>query len=149
MATVDTMNGTKLLIQPGDGADPEVFANDCMINSERGIAFQVDTNEFIVPDCDNPSDPAWKEVTKDGLSATISGSGLLHTTSTEEWFGWLAQEDPRNIRIVIGVDVAKGGGYFEGSFHLVSFEITGNRGEKSQVSLSLVSTGVITWTDAT
>ena len=148
MASVATMSGTKLVVQVGDGADPEVFAADCMINSERGISFQADTNEFIVPDCDNPDDPAWKEVVKDGLSATISGSGLLHTTNTETWFNWLKSSATKNCRVVINVLAGVGGGYFSGAFHLTAFEITGNRGEKAQVSVTMVSDGEITWTDA-
>lgn len=148
MAPVDSMKGTKLVVQIGDSADPEVFAAECMINSERGISFQSDTNEFITPDCENPDDPAWKEVTKDGLSATVSGAGLLHTTSTEAYFDWMVSDDAKNVRVVVGVLAAKGGGYFEGAFKLTAFEITGTRGDKAQTSQTLVSDGPVTWVGA-
>lgn len=149
MAPVTTMSGTKVVVQIGDGATPtEAFAADCMINTERGIQFNVDTNEFLVPDCDNPDDPAWKETVKDGLSCTINGSGLMHTPNTETWFDWLKSPDTKNCRVVVNVLAAAGGGYWQGAFHLTSFEITGNRSSKAEVSVTLVSNGVVTWTDA-
>ena len=61
MAPVKTLSGKKLLVQIGDGAQPEVFAADCMINAERGIAFSVDSNDFVIPDCDNPDQAGFKE----------------------------------------------------------------------------------------
>lgn len=149
MATVNTMNGTKLLVQIGDGGSPtEVFASDCMINTERGIQFQADTNEFIVPDCDNPDDPAWKVVTKDGLSATITGSGMVHSSSVETFFNWLIDADTKNVRFKSNVTAGNGGGWFSGAFHLTQFELTGNRNEKAMFTCTLVSSGVVTWTDA-
>lgn len=148
MAVVKTMNGTKLLVQIGDGAESEVFAADCLINAERGIQFSSDTNEFVVPDCTNPDDPAWKETTKDGLSATITGGGMLHTASVETWFDWFRDADTKNIRIKVDVSAANGGGYWAGAFHLTGFEVSGNRNEKATVSVNLISSGIITWTDA-
>lgn len=149
MAVVKTMNGTKLLVQIGDGASPtEAFAADCLINTERGIVFSSDISEFIVPDCDDPDAPAWKETTKDGLSAAVSGSGMLHTASVSDWFDWLKSASTKNVRVKVDVTAGNGGGYWSGAFHLSQFEITGNRNEKAQVSVSLVSSGALTWTDA-
>jgi predicted secreted protein len=149
MAAVKTLNGEKLLVQIGDGASPsETFTHDCLINTERGIAFSADTQEFVVPDCLAPEDPAWKEVTKDGLSASINGAGMLHTSSVETWFNWFKSSDTKNVRVKVDVAGADGGGYWQGAFHLTSFEITGNRKEKSTVSVTLMSNGPVTWTDA-
>lgn len=148
MTSVATINGTKLLIQVGDGAGPEVFTADCLINTERGIQFSADTKDFVVPDCTNPDDPAWKQVLKDGLSAAINGAGLLHTGSVETWFNWWKSKDTKNIRVKIDVAAAAGGGHWQGAFHLTSFEITGNRNELATVSVGLVSSGALAWTDA-
>jgi predicted secreted protein len=148
MAAVNSMRGTKLLVQMGDGASPETFAQDCLINGARGISFQADTNEDIVPDCDNPDDPAWKEVTKDGLSATVSGAGILHTDSVEDWWTWFNSDDARNARVNINVGAAAGGGYWAGAFKLTAMEVTGERNAKSTVSVTLMSTGALTWTAA-
>lgn len=149
MPVVKTMNGTQLLVQIGDGAQPtETFAVDCLINTARGIQFQSDTNEFIVPDCDNPDDPAWKEVTKDGLSATITGGGMVHSTSLENFFYWFTSKNTKNVRFRSNLTGANGGGYWQGAFHLTQFEVTGDRNEKAMCSLTLISSGVVTWTDA-
>lgn len=148
MAAVKTLNGEKLLVQIGDGATPETFAVDCLINTERGISFSADTQEFVVPDCLAPDDPAWKEVTKDGLSASVNGAGMLHTSSVETWFNWFKSSDTKNLRVKVDVAGADGGGYWQGAFHLTAFEVTGNRKEKSTVSVTLMSSGEVTWTDA-
>jgi len=149
MATVKHMNGTQLLVQIGDGASPEVFAHDCLINTERGIAFASETNRQVIPDCENIDDPSWSVVNKDGLSATISGSGMLHTTSVKDWDEWFRGDDGKNVRVLLnGVSLANGGGHWAGSFKLTGWEVTGTRNEKAQVSVTLESDGVVTWVDA-
>lgn len=148
MAAIKTLNGEKLLVQIGDGAGPEVFTHDCLINTERGIAFAAETGEFIVPDCTNPGDPAWKEVTKDGLSGQITGAGMLHTSSIETWWNWWKGADTKNIHVKVDAAGADGGGYWAGAFHLTAMEVSGNRKEKATVNVTLMSSGALTWTDA-
>lgn len=148
MATVKTINGSQLLVQIGDGASPsETFTHDCLINTSRGIAFSADTNEFVVPDCLDPDAPAWKELTKDGLSAQITGAGVVHTSSIESWFDWFTSANTKNIRVKVNVAGADGGGYWQGAFHLTAFEVSGDRKAKAEVSVTLVSSGPVTWTD--
>lgn len=146
---VNQINGAKLLIQIGNGATPEVFAHDCLINSARGIQFSNSMNESINPNCDAPEDPGWIDREKDGLTATVTGAGKLHTNSVETWFNWWKSPDTKNIRVKIDVTGANGGGYWSGAFHLSDFEITGpDRKEKVEVSVTLQSDGELTWTDA-
>ena len=149
MTAVPRVTGSKLLVKIGDGASPEVFTPDCLINTSRGIQFQTDTNEYIQPDCDNPDDPAWKSVTKDGLSATINGAGMLYTSSLKDWFTWYASDDAKNIQFAVNVLLAAGGGCWQGAFKLTNFEITsdGNK-EQSTCTVTLVSDGTVTWEDA-
>lgn len=149
MAPVPRVTGSKLLVQIGDGADPEVFTHDCLINTERGIVFSSETSEQVMPDCSSPDDPAWKAVTKDGLSAAISGSGMLYTSSVEDWWDWFKGDIGKNVRFNLNVGAPAGGGYFSGTFKLTNFEITsdGNK-EVSTASVSLVSDGVVTWVPA-
>lgn len=150
MAPVKSMNGTKLLIQIGDGEDPEVFAHDCLINTERSFSVEKSTNSFAVIDCDNPDDAAWVERVSDELSAAISGSGVLHTTSLKTWFGYVTSGESYNARILLnGVAAIDGGGHFAGKFKVTNLEITGNRGEKTTVSVALENDGAVTWVDAT
>lgn len=143
-----TINGEKLLIQIGDGATPETFAHDCLINTERGIQFSADMQEFVIPNCLTPEDPAWKETIKDGLSAAVNGAGMVHTSSLEAWFNWFKSSSTKNVRIKVDAAGADGGGYWAGAFHLTGFEVTGTRKEKATNTSSLVSSGAVTWTDA-
>lgn len=149
MTAVPRVTGSKLLVKIGDAASPEVFTADCLINTSRGIQFQSDTNEFVMPDCDNPDDPAWKSVTKDGLSATISGAGMLYTASVADWYDWFNGDDSKNIQFALNVPAASGGGYWEGAFKLTQFEVTsdGNK-DQSTCNVTLVSDGPVTWNDA-
>ena len=149
MTAVPRVTGSKLLVQIGDGADPETFAHDCLINTKRGVQFTSETNESIMPDCDNPDDPAWKSVTKDGFSAQISGAGMLYTASVSEWYDWFNSDDAKNIQFALNVPLASGGGHFAGAFKLTQFEITsdGNK-EQSTCNVTLVSDGAVEWTDA-
>lgn len=146
MTAVPRVSGSKLLVQIGDGATPtETFAHDCFINTSRGIQFQSETNEFIMPDCDNPDDPSWKEVTKDGLSVTITGAGMLYAASAETWFNWWKDDATKNVRFKLNV---AGTGYWAGAFHLTQLEISADSNkDTATASITLVSSGAVTWTD--
>jgi hypothetical protein len=149
MTAVPRVTGSKLLVKIGDGASPEQFIADCLINTSRGIKFTSDTKQTIMPDCDNPDDPAWKSVTKDGLSATITGAGMLYTSSVSEWYTWFNSDDAKNIQFTLNIPLASGGGYWAGAFKLTDFEITsdGNK-EQSTCNVTLVSDGAVAWTAA-
>lgn len=147
MADVKTLAGEKLLIQIGDGATPEVFSHDCLINLDRSFALTGDVSDQIVPDCDNPEAAAFKQRFIDGLSGDISGSGVLHTASVESWFAWLTSAAAKNVRVKLDVAGALGGGYFAAAYKLSGMTLTGSRKLNSTVDVSLVSHGVITWVD--
>ncbi len=150
MAPPKTMSGRQLLVQIGDGETPEVFAHDCLINTERGIAFAAETNRERIPDCENPDAPGWSEVTISGQSATITGAGRLHTTSVKKWFAWFTSGEEKNIRVLLnGVSAANGGGHWAGAYKLSAFDVTGPETGRAAVSVTLESHGVVTWVDAT
>jgi hypothetical protein len=148
MTAVKTLAGESLLIQIGDGATPtETFTHDCLINTDRGISFSSDVTDVIVPDCDDPEAPAFKQRFIDGLSGDVSGAGILHTASVETWFNWFVSGDSKNVRVNQNVAGALGGGYFAAAYKLASFSISGARKNLSTCEVSLVSTGAVTWVD--
>lgn len=149
MAKPKTMNGTKLLIKLGDGGGPEQFAHPCLINAERGIQFSSNSTDVVVPDCDSLDAPGWNERFIDGLSAEIDGAGLLDTASIDTFWTWFSSGDSKNIQVVVDVDAADGGGYWEMAAKLSRFGVTGERGTRSQASVGIVSDGAVTWVDAT
>lgn len=144
MALAKTAKGTQLLIKIGDGADPEVFAHSCTINAERGIQFSAETNDVSVPDCTDPELLAWVEREKRSLSATINGAGVLNGPDADAYFDWLADADPKNVKVVLNIPGADGGVIFSGAFHLTQFELSGTRGEKVNCTIRLESDGAIT-----
>lgn len=149
MTLAKALKGKSLLVQFGDGADPEVFAQVCSINSDRGIVFTAETNQTRVPDCDDPELIGWFRREKTAKGATISGAGTLHTPDLEDLFDYFNSEDPRNLRVKLnGVVALDGGGHFAGAFHCTGLEVTGTVGEYTQVSISLESDGAVSWVDA-
>ena len=144
MAPVPRITGSKLLVQITDGNSPENFAQDCFINTQRGIQFTSETDEVIMPDCDNPDDPSWKAVTKDGLMATINGAGRLYAPSLSDWWAWYISPDPKNCRVLVN---ALNGGYWAGAFHLTGFDVGAEslKGTVEVSSITLAGDGTVTW----
>lgn len=140
MTAITTLRGTQLYIKVGDGATPEVFTHPCLINTQRGISFASSTNKVIVPDCDNPEDPAWSEAIKDALSATISGAGVLDNKIGTITFydAWFRDTDSRNVQVWLGTL-----GHWPGAFHLTGWEVTGDRNNNAEATLTLESDGPI------
>ena len=140
MATPATRTGTKLYLKIVDGGSPEVFSHPCLINAERGVAFRSSTNDVVVPDCTNPDDPAWRELVKDALNVGLNGAGIMDNTveNYQAYTEWWKLDEARNVQI--WVDTL---GYWSGAFKLTEWEITGNRGEKINASITLESDGIV------
>lgn len=138
MTAIVKLRGTQLYIKVDNGAG--VFAHPCLINTKRGIKFASSTNKSVVPDCDNPEDPAWTETIKDGLSASIDGAGVLdNKIETIQFYdAWFRGKDSKNVQVWLGTV-----GFFQGAFHLTGWEITGDRNDNAEATLSLESDGEI------
>lgn len=143
MAKPATLLGTQLFIKVGDEASPEVFTHPCLINSTRGVDFTVNGNKIEVPDCTNPDDPAWMEFVKQSIECAISGAGVMDNVEATiaTYFTWLSGSASKNVQVWVGTI-----GYWSGAFHLTKFSVSGDRGKKIDVAISLDSDGVITWT---
>lgn len=141
---IDKVKGTQLYIKIGNGADPQVFTHPCLINAKRGIKFQSNANEIVVPDCDNPDDPAWTQVIKDGLKAMIDGAGMLDAAAVPSYDAWFRGSTPKDVQVWLGTK-----GYWEGAFQLTGWEVNGERNGYADASISLQSDGeVAAWTAA-
>lgn len=148
MTAVATLDGEKLGIKietsPGSG----IYAHDCMINSDRGIDFDSDLTEIVIPDCDDPSLPGWKQRFKDGKRGDVNGSGMFHTKTNEFWYNWYDSDATKNVRIeLISVTGANGGGYWAGAMKLKRYAVTAPRKNASTVEVELVSHGNMSWVD--
>jgi hypothetical protein len=147
MAEATVMNGTSLLINVGDPGGT-TFTHPCLINAERGIAFTSTTNDVMIPDCADPEKPAWIGRAKDGLSASITGAGVLDTPSLDDFWVWFQNENARIIKVKINVAGTAGGGTWTMDAHLTAFSVTGNRGSKAAFDCTILSDGSAVWTDA-
>lgn len=143
MAQVETFTGSKILIKIGDGADPEVFAHPCLINTTRSIQGSATTVDNAVPDCADPEAPAWVEREKDTISYTITGEGMMHASDIAVYAAWLKDPLSKNIQAVVA-DGDDAGHVFSGAFHLTELQMGGGRKEKATGSITLVSDGVVT-----
>jgi predicted secreted protein len=149
MALPKVASGTKLLIKVGDGQATETFDTTltCALMT-KAVNFTADANTIVVPDCDNPDLPAANqtEITATGLE--ITGSGVVKTDSVEAWHTWFASGAAKNVRAEIGIAAADGGGYWQAAMKLTAFSVTGERGNKLQMEVTLQADGAVTWTDA-
>lgn len=146
MAQAQTVRGTKLLVKIEDPEAPGTFTHNCSINGQRSIQFSSQTNDTNVPDCDDPDLMAWIEREKTSLGATIQGAGVLNTPDVPLFWRYLADSDPWNVKFVIDVAGAVGGGHFDGEFLCTDFQAGGDRGTKSDCSVTLQSNGLVTFT---
>jgi hypothetical protein len=148
MARPTTVKGSKFLIQLGNGAGTEVFTAPCALVT-KGINFSAETNDFNVPDCDDPDAPTWTERVVSALSAGVSGSGSLAMESLETWREWYLSADGKNIRVKIDVPAVDNGGYFAMNALLTTLNLGANQGELATIEVDIVSNGEVTWVDAT
>lgn len=136
--------GTKLLILVGDGANPEVFAQPCGLTSST-FSLTSATGSTVVPFCDDPEAAAWdtKEVTS--LSAQVTGSGVMAVESFAIWNNWFLNGSSKNAQIKLD---DPGLGQYQGPWVLSSFKLTGTRGQKVTVDITLENSDIITWVAA-
>ena len=103
------------------------------------------TNTTLIPDCDNPEAPAWEATDINALSCTAAGNGVMAVASFGVWNDWFMSAEGKNMQIKL--DHASLG-YYTGSFKLTSFKLSGTRGNKVLVDVSIKNDGAVTWVDA-
>jgi hypothetical protein len=133
---VDVAKGTSLLIKVGNGAQTEVFAHPCMINTSRSVSFDAAVNSDNVEDCANPDNPATVHTFKSARSFSIDGAGKLDAGDTRDWIGYLASPDPVNVQVWLGATML-----VQAPVQVTKFAITGGNHANAEVSISLVSDG--------
>jgi hypothetical protein len=147
MTAVKHARGVKLLIKVGQAdGPPETFEAFCTVNAARSISGEAATNDFNIPDCEEPDKMGWLAREKVSLSYSLSGAGILNTPDVEVFAEYLADPLSRNCEIIVDVPAADGGVIFAGKFYLTQFEITGDRGSKMEATITMVSDGEVTVT---
>lgn len=129
----------------GDGASPEVFTAPCgFVN--KSLTLTAADSETIIPDCDNPEDPAWTEAGITAKSARVQGNGVMAQESYETWRAWWDSGLDKNVRVE-----KTPLGYWEGpALNLELGESTqlGSDGNKIQLAVTIRNASAWTWVPA-
>lgn len=139
---------TRLVIQLGDGGDPETFAHTCGANS-FGATLTNNLGEETVLDCDDPLDvPAAivRHLESQDTSATISG--MVTTEAWPTWRAWADGGTEKNIKIFLDESAAKNGGFWTLPAYLQQLEINKESSGKVRFTASISGAGQRVWTDA-
>lgn len=138
----------KLLIQFGDGEQPEEFAHSCTINTSQDFTIEATTTDATDPNCLDPDAPGWVLRSVDTLSAAINGAGTADVVS----YGVLRKKaltgEPFNIRVLIDLPKAQGGGWYAGRFVITSLGLAKEGKGYLSSTVALQSDGVVAWVEA-
>lgn len=142
MAFTDKLKGTRLVLEIGNGATPEVFSPMCGI-SQKGLSQTRQTSDTTDWDC---ADPDATPITIRDINQadwSVSGSGLLHRPLLATVQEAYDTTDPVNFRVNFdektGDEVVDG--YYEGPGVITDFSVTGNNGEYVNISLTIQGAG--------
>ncbi|WP_298698183.1 phage tail tube protein [uncultured Brevundimonas sp.] len=128
---VDVVSGEEILIQIGNGADPEVWAHDCLINGARSLSLTASTRDQTLPNCTDPSKPDKTVRDVDALDSQITGEGKVHGSSMLAWM--------QRVGKIIPIRVRKAGVWrVAGPYILTQFDLTGTPREFATASVTLV-----------
>lgn len=149
MAAPQTLRFGAGALYIGDGAtSTEVFTKLCGF-TEMELTLDKETNDTNVPDCDDPDAAAWVERDVVSLSWSMSFSGVLAKAALPLLEDATFSSAPVNIRL----DLAGGGTgtgtpnrRYAGRAH-ISHNISGSRGEKWQVEVTVTGDGELLKSD--
>lgn len=145
MAQPTVLSFGKGLVYFGDGEDPEVFAKICGFNS-ISLQIEKDSNDTTVPDCDDPDAAAWRSTDVLSIAWTAEFEGIMAKEAEPTLWAAVNSANATNIRIRL-VGFGTGGATpdleFSGAAH-IGATISGERGNKYQISVTATGDGVLT-----
>lgn len=139
-----TQQGRELLIKMGDGESSETFTTICGLTS-KGITINGNTYDVTTATCGSESGPLWQELQSGMKSVQVSGNGIFKDDTAEADLvaTHLADTTSTNFQVIV-----PDFGTFAGAFFIESFEMGGEQEGAVTLSLSLNSTGAVTFTAA-
>lgn len=147
MAQPTTRKFGQFKVYLGDGATPELFATPCGF-TERALSITSDLTDTTLPDCDDEDAAAWTGRDVRAKSWGVTGAGVMAMEALATWRNFALATTAKSVRIEFSGTGAQGGGYFEGSAHCASFEVSATLGEKVQISVDLQGDGELAWVAA-
>lgn len=134
--------GRALLVKIGDGADPEVFSNLCGLNS-KAMTINNSSIDVTTPDCSTPGGALWTETLNGLKNVTITGDGFFEDSASELRMNTIAMAADNVGNFTVTVPAF---GTYAGAFRIASLEFGGETEGGVTYSLSLESTGAVTFT---
>jgi len=134
--------GRALLVKIGDGADPEVFSNLCGLNS-KALTINNSSIDVTTPDCSTPGGALWTETLNGLKNVTVTGDGFFEDSASETRMNTVAMAADNSCNFTITVPAF---GTYAGAFRIASLEFGGETEGGVTYSLSLESTGAVTFT---
>jgi hypothetical protein len=138
----------KLLIQFGDGASPEEFNHSCTINTSQDFTIEATTTDATEPNCEDPDAPGWVLRAVDTLSAGINGAGTMDPMSFGALRDHMLAGQPFNVRVLLDLPSAQGGGHFQGRYVMTSLGIAKEGKGYVSSTVAMSSDGEIAWVAA-
>lgn len=144
MAKPTTENFADFVVLLGDGATPENFVAPCGFTN-KALKLTAQSSSTILPDCDDPTAPAWTAKAVTALDGQVTGAGVLAQESNLLWIDWFISGLSKNIKI------QRAGGTWTGAAILtdISDSVQLNaEGNRVQRSVTIDNDGQWTWTPA-
>jgi TP901-1 family phage major tail protein len=134
--------GRALLVKIGDGASPEVFSNLCGLNS-KALTINNSSIDVTTPDCSTPGGALWTETLNGLKNVTVTGDGFFEDSASESRMNTVAMAADNSCNFTVTVPAF---GTYAGAFRIASLEFGGETEGGVTYSLSLESTGAVTFT---
>lgn len=136
--------GRALLVKIGDGEASEAFSNLCGLNSKT-LTINNTSIDVTTADCTTPEGTLWTETLAGLKNVSVSGDGFFEDSTTEARMNTVAMQNDNKANFQI---VVPDFGTYAGSFRIASLEFGGETEGGVTYSLSLESTGAVTFTAA-
>ena len=140
MAQPTTAKPGKMRVLLESVDSPGVYVAPCGLTT-KGLTISKNLAEITIPDCDDPDAPFWMARDVESMSASISGEGVLAAESEDFWNDAAFSTDAVGARIEI--EFSTGTRTFEGDFHLDSFQVNAQQGQRVSVTISMQSDGQV------
>ena len=94
-----------------------------------------------VADCATPSNPAYTDRRIKSYDVSVSGAGVYDTASAYAFITWWQSGAAKNVKIYQNLTGAQGGWVITQSMVLTDLQVTGTRGERQEVTLTIKGAG--------
>jgi TP901-1 family phage major tail protein len=136
--------GRALLVKIGDGEASEVFSNLCGLNS-KSLTINNNSIDVTTPNCTTPEGVLWTETLAGVKNLSLSGDGFFEDSAAELRANTVAMAADNKVNMQV---VVPDFGTYAGAFRIDSLEFGGETEGGVTYSLSLSSTGAVTFTPA-